>query len=159
MLKELEVETVEVRLPEHLKELDALIIPGGESTTIGKLATEYKLIEPLREFVRIKPTLGYVCRDDISWRKISVLMSNRYLGQWIFRSIATHLDDNWIALRPICRLMGLTDDPFHAVFIRAPVVTKADTPVKVLSQLDDGRIVAVQTRAPLGNCFSSRINQ
>ncbi len=50
MLKRLKVETAEVRLPEHLKNLDGLIIPGGESTTIGKLATDYGLMEPLRQF-------------------------------------------------------------------------------------------------------------
>ena len=50
MLKRLNVEAVEVRLPEHLKGLDGLIIPGGESTTIGKLATDFGLMEPLKEF-------------------------------------------------------------------------------------------------------------
>ncbi|MEW6406279.1 MAG: pyridoxal 5'-phosphate synthase glutaminase subunit PdxT, partial [Chloroflexota bacterium] len=50
MLKQLNVETAEVRLPAHLKGLDGLIIPGGESTTIGKLAVAYHLLEPLREF-------------------------------------------------------------------------------------------------------------
>ena len=50
MLKLLGVETAEVRLPEHLKGLDGLIIPGGESTTIGKLAVAYDLMEPLKEF-------------------------------------------------------------------------------------------------------------
>src|SRR5512143_1814243 len=50
MLKRLKVETAEVRLPEHLNGLDALIIPGGESTTIGKLSEDYGLTEPLRQF-------------------------------------------------------------------------------------------------------------
>ena len=50
MLEELGVETVEVRLPEHLNDLDGLIIPGGESTTIGKLAVAYDLMGPLKTF-------------------------------------------------------------------------------------------------------------
>src|SRR5229473_4672547 len=50
MLERLGIETGEVRLPEHLKGLDGLIMPGGESTTIGKLATDFDLIEPLRLF-------------------------------------------------------------------------------------------------------------
>ena len=58
ILRKLGAEVVEVRLPEHLTGLDALIIPGGESTTIGKLATQYGLIEPLREFAKVKPTWG-----------------------------------------------------------------------------------------------------
>ena len=52
MLKRLGVETAEVRLPNQLNDLDGLIIPGGESTTIGKLAVDFGLIEPLRAFGR-----------------------------------------------------------------------------------------------------------
>ena len=50
MLKKLKVEAPEVRLPEHLTRLDGLIIPGGESTTIGKMAVAYNLMEPLKTF-------------------------------------------------------------------------------------------------------------
>ena len=50
MLRRLGVETAEVRLPEHLHGLDGLIIPGGESTTIGKLAVAYDLMETLKQF-------------------------------------------------------------------------------------------------------------
>ena len=58
MLEAVSAETIQVRLPEHLQELDGLVIPGGESTTIGKLATAYGLMEPLRQFVETKPTWG-----------------------------------------------------------------------------------------------------
>ncbi len=66
MLKRLKVETAEVRLPEHLKSLDGLIIPGGESTTIGKLATD---LWPDRTAAAIRPAschLGNLCRRDLS---------------------------------------------------------------------------------------------
>ncbi|NLF66465.1 MAG: pyridoxal 5'-phosphate synthase glutaminase subunit PdxT, partial [Chloroflexi bacterium] len=58
ILRRLGVEAVEVRLPEELEGLDGLIIPGGESTTIGKLASLYGLIEPLRSFAGEKPVWG-----------------------------------------------------------------------------------------------------
>ena len=58
MLKSLGVEAVEVRLPEQLADLDGLIIPGGESTTIGKLARRFGLMEPLRDFADAKPVWG-----------------------------------------------------------------------------------------------------
>src|SRR5687768_1332953 len=58
MLAQLGVQPVEIRLPEQLDGLDGLIIPGGESTTIGKLAAEYGLIDPLRAFAVRKPTWG-----------------------------------------------------------------------------------------------------
>src|SRR5512147_1053095 len=58
MLKHLGVETAEVRLPEHLEGLNGLIIPGGESTTIGKLAVDFGLIEPMRRFGQEKAVWG-----------------------------------------------------------------------------------------------------
>ena len=58
MLKSLGVEAVEVRLPEHMTDLDGLIIPGGESTTIGKLARRFGLMEPLRDFAASRPVWG-----------------------------------------------------------------------------------------------------
>ena len=58
MLRELGAEAVEVRLPQDLEGLGGLIIPGGESTTIGKLAVLYDLMEPLREFAQVKPVWG-----------------------------------------------------------------------------------------------------
>jgi len=58
MLQQLGVEAVEVRLPQELNRLDGLIIPGGESTTIGKLAAMYQLIEPLQRFADAKPLWG-----------------------------------------------------------------------------------------------------
>ena len=58
MLRELGAEAVEVRLPQDWQGLDGLIIPGGESTTIGKLAVMYGLMEPLRDFAAQKPMWG-----------------------------------------------------------------------------------------------------
>ena len=58
MLGQLDVEAVEVRLPEELKNIDGLIIPGGESTTIGKLAVIYQLMDPLRQFATERPVWG-----------------------------------------------------------------------------------------------------
>ena len=64
VLRRIGVEAVEVRLPEHLDGLDGLIIPGGESTTIGKLAVEYGLMEPLREFGS-RPAVWGTCAGAI----------------------------------------------------------------------------------------------
>src|SRR5512136_1378337 len=58
MLKRLGAETAEVRLPRHLDGLNGLIIPGGESTTIGKLSVDFGLLEPLREFGSNHATWG-----------------------------------------------------------------------------------------------------
>jgi 5'-phosphate synthase pdxT subunit len=58
MLRRMGIEAREIRLPEQLADIDGLIIPGGESTTIGKLAVDFKLMEPLQEFGRNKAVWG-----------------------------------------------------------------------------------------------------
>jgi 5'-phosphate synthase pdxT subunit len=152
-LKGLGVETKEVRLPEHLQNLDGLIIPGGESTTIGKLATEYGLIEPLRDFAKEKPTWGtcagliFLAKDIGIERQpilglMDVVVDRNAFGRQV-DSFETDLD-----------FKGLADDaPFHAIFIRAPLVRKAGDGVKILAQLNDGGIVAVQEGHWLGTAF------
>lgn len=152
MLRRIGVEAVEVRLPHQLDRLDGLIIPGGESTTIGKLATEYGLIEPLRRFARSKPTWG-TCAGMIFLAKdigideqpilcaLDITVDRNAFGRQI-DSFETDLE-----------ISGLAGAPYHAVFIRAPVVTAADSAVDVLARLDDGRIVAVRQGRLLATAF------
>ena len=64
-LHPLGVETVEVRLPRHIEGLDGLILPGGESTTIGKLAVRWGLIDPIRDFARSGRPLWGICAGMI----------------------------------------------------------------------------------------------
>lgn len=151
-LNALDTEAIEVRLPEHLDGLDALIIPGGESTTIGKLATTYGLIDPLREFAREKPTWGtcagmiFLAKDiGIDRQPILGLMDITVNRNAFGRQIDSFETD--LAIKP------LGDVPFHAVFIRAPVVTAVKDGVEVLGTLDDGRIVAVREGHLLATAF------
>ncbi len=65
ILKHIGAEVVEVRLPYQLADLDGLIIPGGKSTTIGKLAVAYDLMEPLRRFGQEQGHLGHLCGSDL----------------------------------------------------------------------------------------------
>ena len=151
MLKTLEVEAVEVRLPSHLDALDGLIIPGGESTTIGKLAIQYQLMEPLLNFAKAKPIWGTcagmiflakdIGRDQPLLGLMDVTVNRNAFGRQI-DSFETHLN-----------IKGL-ETPFHAVFIRAPVVTTVNADdVEILSQLDDGDIVAVRQGHMLATAF------
>jgi pyridoxal 5'-phosphate synthase pdxT subunit len=152
MLQSLGAETRQVRLPEHLEGLDALIIPGGESTTIGKLAAQYGLIDPLREFARHKPTWGtcagmiFLAKDIGSDRQailglMDITVNRNAFGRQI---------DSFEANLNITKLEG---EPFHAVFIRAPVATAVGEGVEVLSKLEDGRIVAAQEEHWLVTAF------
>lgn len=152
MLRQLGAQTAEIRLPEQLDDLDGLIIPGGESTTIGKLATSYGLIEPLRRFARSRPTWG-TCAGMIFLAKdigideqpilasMDITVDRNAFGRQI-DSFETDLD-----------IVGLPGEPFHAVFIRAPVVTAVDDPVVVLARLEDGRIVAARQEHLLATAF------
>jgi len=152
-LKQLDIETVQVRLPEHLEGLDGLIIPGGESTTIGKLAMQYQLIEPLREFAAEKPTWG-TCAGMIFLAKDIGIDSQPILSVMDITVDRNAFGRQLQSFETNLQIKGLEGDPFHAVFIRAPVVTAInDDSVKVLSTLDDGRIVAVQQNHLLATAF------
>ncbi len=145
-------EPVLVRLPEQLDELDGLIIPGGESTTIGKLAASYGLIEPLRAFASTKPTWG-TCAGMIFLAKDIGIDRQPILGLMditVNRNAFGRQVDSFETNLTIAPLEG---GPLHAVFIRAPVVTKAGDNVAILSALDDGRIVAVQQGHLLATAF------
>ena len=153
MLRKLGIEAVKVRLPADLEGLDGLIIPGGESTTIGKLAVTYGLIEPLREFAQQAPTWG-TCAGLIFLAKdlgenqqpilglMDVSVNRNAFGRQI-DSFETDLD---------IPVLG-SEQPYHAVFIRAPVVTAVHNGVSILAQLPDNRIIAVQEGHLLGTAF------
>lgn len=156
MLKRLGVEPVEVRLPKHLDGLDGLIIPGGESTTIGKLATDYKLIEPLRTFGQRHAVWGTcagaiflskdVSRDQPLLGLMDIKVARNAFGRQV-DSFEAELDV------PAVKKATRSDAPYHAVFIRAPIIESVDGDAKVLAALEDGRIVAAQQGHFLATSF------
>lgn len=157
ILRSMGVEAVEVRLPDQLEDLDALIIPGGESTTIGKLATEFGLMEPLRSFAREKPVWGTCAgaiflskdaqRDQPLLGLMDITVERNAFGRQV-NSFETELDV------PALKEVGPGNDGgFHAVFIRAPLIESVGTDARVLAVLDDGRIVAAQEGHWLATSF------
>lgn len=152
MLRRLGADVQEVRLPEHLNDLDGLIIPGGESTTIGKLATTYNLMGPLQDFAREKPTWG-TCAGMIFLAKELGHNQQPILGVMditVDRNAFGRQIDSFEADLDIA---GLEGDPFHAVFIRAPVATGAGDGVDILSQVAADRIVAARQGHLLATAF------
>lgn len=157
-LRALGAEVAEVRLPADLQDLDGLVIPGGESTTIGKLAVDYGLIEPLREFARHKPTFG-TCAGMIFLAKDIGIDRQPILGVMditVNRNAFGRQVDSFEADLPVA---ALGDEPFHAVFIRAPLVTAIGPSVKVLATLEDGRIVGVQSGHLLAIAFHPELTE
>jgi 5'-phosphate synthase pdxT subunit len=156
MLKRLGIETAEVRLPRHLDGLDGLIIPGGESTTIGKLAVDFGLIDPLRDFGRTRAIWG-TCAGAVLLSKdahhaqallktMDISVRRNAFGSQL-NSFEADLDI--AALDPAVN----TDKPYRAVFIRAPIIDSVSADAKVLATLSDGRIVAAQQGKLLATSF------
>ena len=156
MLKSLGLETAEVRSTEQLNGLDGLIIPGGESTTIGKLATDYGLIEPLREFGQQHAIWGtcagaiFVSKDVSRKQPLLGLMDIKVARNAFGRQV-----DSFEANLDITELKQATgtNETFHAVFIRAPIIESVSGDAKILASLPDGRIVAAQQKHFLATSF------
>ena len=156
MLKRLGVAASEVRLPRDLAGLDGLIIPGGESTTIGKLAVAYDLMEPLRQFGREKAIWG-TCAGAIFLSK-DARRDQPLLGLMditVIRNAFGAQVDSFEADLEIDALKQATqtEAPYHAVFIRAPIIENVSGEAKILSALADGRIVAAQQGKLLATSF------
>jgi pyridoxal 5'-phosphate synthase pdxT subunit len=162
MLHQLGVETAEVRLPAHLNGLDGLIMPGGESTTIGKLAVAYGLMEPLREFGKSKAIWGtcagaiFLSKDARREQPLLGLMDITVLRNAFGAQVDSFEADLEIeALKQATK----TSTPYHAIFIRAPIIETVNGDAKVLSALPDGRIVAAQEGKLLATSFHPELTR
>jgi 5'-phosphate synthase pdxT subunit len=150
MLQRLGVETVEVRLPKDLAGCAGVIIPGGESTTIGKLAVQYNLIEPLRAMARAGQPLWGTCAGMIFMAKtveregrdqpLLGLMDVTVQRNAFGRQVASFEAD--------ISITGVDGDkPFHAIFIRAPLIEAVGEGVDVLARVEkDDQAVIVAAR-------------
>lgn len=156
MLQRLGVEAVEVRLPRHLEGLDGLIIPGGESTTIGKLMVDFDLLEPIRNFGRSHAIWG-TCAGAILLSKdvhrpqpLLGLMDITIQRNAFGRQIASFEAELEV---PELNRFGESPRPYHAIFIRAPIIESVHGEARVLATLPDGRIVAAQQGHLLATSF------
>ncbi len=156
MLKRLGVETREVRLPAQLEGLDGLIMPGGESTTIGKLAVDYGLLEPLREFGKTHALWGtcagaiFMSKDARRQQPLLGLMDITVQRNAFGRQVASFEAD--LEIKAL-KQNGRKAAPYHAIFIRAPLIESVSNGAEVLSSLPDGRIVAAQEGKMLATSF------
>jgi 5'-phosphate synthase pdxT subunit len=143
ILRRLGVEAVEVRLPEDLDEMDGLIIPGGESTTIGKLADTYALTGPLRDFAAHKPVWG-TCAGMIFMAK-RIGREQPLLGVMdivVERNAFGRQVDSFVTPIEVNGFNG--QGPFPAVFIRGPRLVEAQGDAQVIARLADGTPVAAR---------------
>jgi len=156
MLRKIGAQAVEVRLPRQLDDLDGLIIPGGESTTIGKLAVAYNLMEPLRAFGQEKAIWGTCAgaiflSKDIHRQQPLLSLMDITVGRNAFgRQVDSFEVD--IVVPELCRV-NPSEQPFHAIFIRAPLIESVYGEAVSLACLPDGRIVAALQGKLLATAF------
>ena len=139
-------EPVEVRLPQHLDDLGGLIIPGGESTTIGKVAKRWGLMEPIRAFARPGRPLWGTCAGMILMAKdvMDSMPGQPTLGLMDIAVRRNAFGRQVDSFEADLEVSALGEEPFHAVFIRAPLVERVEDGVEILAQLDDGTVVAAR---------------
>jgi len=156
VLRRLGVEAHEVRLPKELASLDGLIIPGGESTTIGKLAVAYDLMEPLKQFGVEKPLWGtcagaiFISKDAQRDQPLLGLMDIKVERNAFGRkvdSFETDLDVD------VLKRLDQKNPPYNAIFIRAPLIESLEGDAQALATLEDGRVVAAQQGHLLATSF------
>lgn len=147
-----------VRTPEDLQQCDALIIPGGESTTIALLARLAGLLGPLREFVRVKPVWGTCAGAILLAQSIEGAKKG---GQELLGGISVTVQRNgWgsqvESFEAPLEVEGMRDHerPFHGVFIRAPVIlslhpSPSDPPIQIVSRISASLLPRTQTLVPL----------
>jgi 5'-phosphate synthase pdxT subunit len=149
------VEPVRLRLPHHLDGLDGLIIPGGESTTIGRLIQRWGLLEPIRALARSGWPLWGTCAGLILMAREVV---DGVPGQPLLALMALEVHRNAYgrqvdSFEVDLEVPALGPPPFRAVFIRAPSVKRAGAGVEILARLEDGTAVAVQQGNLLATTF------
>jgi 5'-phosphate synthase pdxT subunit len=144
VLRRLGVEAIPVRLSGEFKGLSALVIPGGESTTIGKLMREYSLVGELRKLIsKGFPIMGTCAGMILLAKQVHGLKQHTLEAMDIEvrrNAFGRQVDSFEMALD----IPVLGQRPFPAVFIRAPWVEKVGEGVEVLASLPDGTAVAVR---------------
>jgi len=160
MLRRLGVEANEVRLPQQLAGLSGLIIPGGESTTIGKLAVAYSLVEPIKRMALDGIPIWGTCAGMILLAKdigrdqpligvMDIVVQRNGFGRQV-DSFETDLHV------PALDAVGTAEEqgrPFHAVFIRAPYIERLGAGVEEIARLPGGIVVAARQGNLLSTAF------
>jgi pyridoxal 5'-phosphate synthase pdxT subunit len=159
MLRRLGADAVPIRLPREMVGLDGLVIPGGESTVIGKLLVENGLVDPVRAAIAEGMPIWGTCAGLIL---LAQSTENAMAGQPLLATMAIRVNRNAFGAQresfiTTLDIPAIGPEPFRAVFIRAPIVLETGPEVEVLAQLDDGGIVAVRQGHLLGSAFHPEI--
>lgn len=152
-LREVGAEACPVRLPHQLEHLDGIIIPGGESTTIRRLLDLYAITEPLTDLLRQGFPVWGTCAGMILLAHNITDDRPRPLGAMdmvVSRNAFGRQVDSFEADLDV---PALGSRPYHAVFIRAPIVKSVGTQAEALASLGNGTVVAVRQGRLLATAF------
>lgn len=156
VLRRMGVAPLEVRLPKHLAAVDRLIIPGGESTTIGRLLTLYKLVEPIRARAGRDLAVWGTCAGAILLaRELLDAKQGGQPGLGVMNmtvrrnAYGSQLD----SFETLLDVPALGEQPLPGVFIRAPQIEALGSGVEVLAKLPNGAMVAAQQGRLLATTF------
>jgi 5'-phosphate synthase pdxT subunit len=143
ILDELGVAAISVKTPDQLGSVDALVIPGGESTTIGKMSVRFGLLEPLRSAIDEGLPVYGTCAGMIFLAGAVTEGDQPLVGSLdvvVKRNAFGRQNESFEADLDIAGL----DEPFHAVFIRAPWIEKVGSEVEVLSEIGEHPVMVRQ---------------
>tara|TARA_B100000945_G_scaffold275534_1_gene239596 strand:- start:1467 stop:2066 length:600 start_codon:yes stop_codon:yes gene_type:complete len=169
ILEGLGAECFEVRLPSHMEGLSGLVIPGGESTAIAKLAVEYNLVGPIRSFAEQQKPVWGTCAGAIFMSKnpgtdqvvlglMDVTIKRNAFGRQVdsfeakvelFLQQDERMGDNKKGHK----------DSFEGVFIRAPVIESIGSEAEVVGRLTSGEIVAAKQKKWLVTVFHPELTK
>jgi 5'-phosphate synthase pdxT subunit len=148
----------EVRLPAQLAGLNGLIIPGGESTTIARLLAAYDLLDPIKEMGRSGFPIWGTCAGAIVLAERAPGLDRPNLALLDIGVERNAFGRQIDSFETDLSVPALGACPFHAVFIRAPVITDVGSNVEVLAKLPDGRIVAARSGSLLATAFHPELS-
>lgn len=159
ILRSLDVDALEIRLPAQLDSIDGLIIPGGESTTIVQLIDIYKFREKLiKTITEGLPTWGTCAGLIVLAKKLmdhrpdplklmDITVQRNAFGRQV-DSFESNID-----------ITGVEGPPFNCIFIRAPIVTQVGKNTEILAKVNNNRAVAVKEKNILGTSFHPELTK
>jgi 5'-phosphate synthase pdxT subunit len=161
ILTRIGVEVVEARLPEQMGGLDGLIIPGGESTTVGKVARRWGLLEPIRAFAQSgKPVWGTCAGMILMAKEMVDGTADQPLLELMDVTVRRNAFGRQVdSFEADLEMPVLGAKPFHAVFIRAPLIERVGEGVEVLARLEDGKMVAARQGNLLATAFHPELTE
>lgn len=158
-LKKLGVHVIHVKLPSDIESIDRLIIPGGESMTIGKLLKEYKLLQPIRKRIKNGMPVWGTCAGAILMAKhVEGGTENQpRLGVMNISAHRNAFGRQLGSFETRVMIKRASKKPIRALFIRAPLFKALGKGVEVLAKLSDGGIVAAREKNMLVTSFHTEL--